>query len=138
MGLSTPVPDRTKALAELVEAYRDTPFAWGVHDCCMWAARVVQAQRGDDPAAQWRGTYRTAREARALIEREFGSMEQIPAKLGFEEVPVLSCQRGWLAAAKFPRRGVALGVCLGTKAAFAGRFGLLFVPMSEVTRAWKI
>lgn len=137
--MSAIVQDRAAALNAAVEQHRDTPFAWGVQDCCMWAGRVVEAQRGDDPAAKWRGTYHTGKEARALIRAEFdGKIENIPAVLGFEEQPLLACRRGWLVSAAFPRRGVALGVCLGSKAAFAGRFGLVFLPMTEVRHCWRV
>jgi hypothetical protein len=137
--MSTVVQDRAQALNAVVEQYRDTPFAWGVHDCCMWAGRVVEAQRGEDPAARWRGTYSTGKQARQLIASEFGGrIENIPTVLGFEAADVLTCRRGWLVTASFPRRGMALGVCLGSKAAFAGRFGLVFLPMTAVRHAWKV
>ena len=105
----------------------------------MWAAAAVQAQTGVDLAASLRGRYNSAKTARALIRGEFdGSIENIPAAVGLEEVPLVRCQRGYVVSAAFPRRGVALGVCLGHKAAFAGRKGLVFVPMVDCKRSWRI
>lgn len=136
--MSTPI-DRPAALAAIIEAHRETPFAWGVHDCCLWAATAVQVQTGEDPAARLRGTYATEAEAVALIKREFaGRIENIPGRFGFQRVPVLSCQRGWLVSKVFSETGTALGICVGTKAAFAAKAGLLFAPMSECRKAWRV
>lgn len=130
--------DRPAAIAALIEHYRDTPFAWGVHDCCLWPATGVKAQTGNDPAAALRGTYKTKREAVALIRREFGGrVENIPTKMGFQRVPLASCQRGWIVSKSFVHR-ISLGVCVGEKAAFTGPTGLVFVPMSECQKAWRV
>ena len=124
--------DRPAALAALIEAHRETPFAWGVHDCCLWAATAVQVQTGEDPAARLRGTYATEAEAVALIKN-------IPGRLGFKRVPVLRCQRGWLVSKSFEGTGPALGVCAGAKAVFVSRTGgLVFVPMNECRKAWRV
>lgn len=134
-----PIQDRAAALAALIEQHRDTPFAWGVHDCCLWSATAVQAQTGSDPAARWRGTYGTRTEARALIEREFGGdIEAIPGACELVEVPVLQARRGFIVSASFKGYGVSLGVCIGSRAAFAGKAGLVFIPMERVRRAWKV
>lgn len=36
-----------------------TPFAYGSHDCALFAAGAVEAMTGTDLAAGWRGIYRT-------------------------------------------------------------------------------
>lgn len=136
--MSDAIQDRPAALAALIEKHRDTPFAWGVHDCCLWAANAVQVQTGSDPAAKWRGTYSLRGEARALMEREFGGeIENIAGVVGWQEVSNLKARRGDIVSAKFKGYGVSLGVCLGSKAAFAGKTGLVFVPMSEIRRTWR-
>lgn len=134
-----PVQDRAAALAAIIEQHRDTPFAWGVHDCCLWSATAAQAQTGTDLAARWRGTYSSRSEARALIARDFGGeIENIPANCGLSEVPVPSAKRGYIVSAHFKGYGVSLGVCIGSRAAFAGKTGLVFVPMERVRRAWRV
>lgn len=54
-------------LAALQAAAHREPFAWGMHDCCLWAADAVLACTGEDPAAAWRGTYSDAAGAVALL-----------------------------------------------------------------------
>ena len=47
-------------------------FAWGECDCCTWACDWVLARRGVDPAARWRGRYRTALGAKRNLRRGLG------------------------------------------------------------------
>jgi hypothetical protein len=77
-------------LEALVAARMDAPFEWGVRDCCLWAADVVQAVTGYDPAADLRGTYSTAEETPAVI-RSIGGISGICAdRLGPEVSPALA------------------------------------------------
>lgn len=132
------IQDRANLLTAVVEHHRDTPFAWGVHDCCLWSASAVHAQTGRDPAEAFRGTYHNRTEARALIARDFGGdIENIPAAVGLVEIPLLQVRRGDVVSAYFKGYGVSLGVCIGTKAAFAGRTGMVFIPMERCRRAWR-
>ncbi len=48
-------------------------FAWGICDCCLWAADWVCAVKGVDPAHGLRGTYRTRRGADRIVQ-SFGGM----------------------------------------------------------------
>lgn len=54
-------------LAQTLQAAMTRPFSWGEHDCCLFAADCVQAMTGTDPAAEFRGTYRTAVGAKKAI-----------------------------------------------------------------------
>lgn len=51
-------------------------FQWGVHDCALFVADWAIATRGADPAAKWRGRYRTERGAFAII-RAAGGLEAL-------------------------------------------------------------
>jgi len=48
-------PDWRARLAAFIEARRATPFVWGAHDCCLFAADAVLAMGGPDVAAPLRG-----------------------------------------------------------------------------------
>ena len=137
--MSNPVvQDRANLLTAVVEHHRNTPFAWGVHDCCLWSATAVHAQTGRDPAAAFRGLYHTRAEARAVIARDFGGdIENIPAAVGLVLIPLLQARRGDVVSARFKGYGVSLGVCIGSKAAFAGKAGLVFIPMERCLHAWR-
>ena len=58
-------------LRTYLDRVREERFAWGTHDCALFAADCVKAQTGVDPAEAFRGTYDTARGA-AIALREHG------------------------------------------------------------------
>lgn len=133
-----------KILAEAVERARREPFVWGTHDCCMWVCNVVREIDGRDPAAWFRGRYRTKRHAYALLRKFAGggvaeTWAKIARELGFAEVPPLSAQRADVVLVRTPL-GDALGLCIGGKIACAGPNGLDFFPLTHpaVLRAWRI
>lgn len=125
-----------EALAAQVDAARRRPFAWGTHDCALWAADVVWAMTGRDLAGDWRGTYSTRRSAYARLAKMGGLEAVADAALGPSFVPVWA-QRGDVVSVATPR-GIALGVCLGVHAAFPGPSGLTFVEMWQCDRAWVV
>ncbi|ARJ70082.1 DUF6950 family protein [Paracoccus contaminans] len=53
-------------------------FAWGRHDCALFAAGGVEAVTGHDPAAKWRGRYGTRAEGLRLM-RAAGFVDHIDA-----------------------------------------------------------
>ncbi len=63
-------------LKQALDAYlwraAEEPFAWGRRDCSLFPADWVLELCGDDPAAPWRGRYRTERGCRRLLKREGG------------------------------------------------------------------
>ena len=119
-----------------------TPFAWGRHDCALFACTVVAAMTGTDPASHLRGTYATEAEAKAIIAANGGSLEAMAAAIaaghGMPEVAVNFAQRGDLLLAQ-AARGHALGIVTGDTAAFAGPGGVYRIPVfSRGIRAWKV
>jgi hypothetical protein len=48
------------------------PFAWGSHDCCMFAAEWVRICTGEDFAKGYRGKYRSEAGALKLLKRDGG------------------------------------------------------------------
>lgn len=49
------------------------PFAWGRSDCLLWALEVVRVLSGRDLAADLRGHYASALQARRLLHRLAGA-----------------------------------------------------------------
>src|SRR4051812_23750010 len=54
------LPDWRTRLSQHIEAERLRPFSWGEHDCCLWVGDCIRAMTGEDPAAEYRGTYDSA------------------------------------------------------------------------------
>lgn len=68
-------------LPEFLRVARARPFAWGRHDCALFAADWVLNETGHDPAAAWRGRYRSEAGAARAIEAAGGLEEAFDAAL---------------------------------------------------------
>lgn len=74
-----------------------TPFQPGTHDCSLFTAGAVEAVRGDDPAAPYRGNYTTVAGGLALLAAD-GYADQVEfITANFPEKPVLEAQVGDIA-----------------------------------------
>lgn len=56
-------------LATYITQNQERPFEWGDFDCCLFAADCVQAMTGEDPAADFRGRYKTKLGAAKALKR---------------------------------------------------------------------
>lgn len=114
------------------------PFAYGSFDCCLFVCDAIKAMTGTDVAANFRGAYSSAREARRL-----GSVrkitEQVTAEFCMDEVPPLRAQRGDVVLIK-RARDYSLGIVdlSGSHLAVAVKTGVARIPLSEATRAWRV
>lgn len=138
--------DWPERLAACIESARLTPFAWGTHDCVLWACHVAEALTGVDPASGFRGSYSDVRGALLVLHAIGGggdfrqAIESVCAAHGFPPIPPPVAQRG---DAVLCPSGVyswphALGVCDGQHAVITGPHGLVRVPMSAAIAAWRI
>lgn len=126
-------PEWEKRLVAVTEAHLSTPIVWGKSDCVLLAADVVNAVRGDDPASDIRGSYKSKTGAYRLIKQNgFSSVRDVLASR-FEEVPVAMAQRGDLGiyentAGYFCEYGFAV----------KSDDGLRFLPITMAERAFKV
>ena len=132
-------PDWPERLAEVVAAAMGRHFAWGEHDCALFACDCAAAMTGEDPGLSFRGRYKTARGAAGAIMR-YGKVR------GIEELALRTL--GAPIEPAFARRGdvvlvdtdlgPALGVVTAAGAAFPGPDGLTFLPITEALKAWRV
>jgi hypothetical protein len=125
-----------KLLAQFIEARRVQPFAWGLNDCCIFAADWVEICTGEDHAKAWRGRYASALGAARVLD-EAGGVEALVDALGLQRIAPKLAGRGDIVAQE-TGRGMTLGICLGETTAFAAKTGLLFGPITNVETAWRI
>lgn len=134
-----------RALADYLLARRDSPFAWGSHDCCRFACDGIAAQGAPDPMQGVRA-YKTAKGAARAIQRLGGNLDEaattLAAKAGLYEIATPFAGRGCpvLADVETPWGTVepALGLVGidGTHAEFAGANGTVQRRLNECRRAW--
>ena len=138
MGILSRLDTWPEALAGVVEATRRAPFAWGEHDCCLWAADCVAAMTGRDFAAGFRGAYSDAAGAVEILAN-WGSLRALAAHCLGEEIAPRLAMRGDVVLAETAGRP-SLGICLGESAAFTGADGLEFIDLGDPAclAAWRV
>ena len=122
-------------LDALIAARMPAPFAWGTHDCCLFAADAVLAQTGEDPAAEFRGTYADARQALELLT-ELGGLTAVAGRAG-EPVQALCAQVGDIGLVEHDGREL-LAVCAGPVWLVPAEQGLAALPIDAATSAWRV
>lgn len=122
---------------EVLDEYRTSPLVYGVHDCGLFAARIVQALTGEDVVSRWLGAYATRAAAMRLVMERGGLPALVSAHLG-ESVAPERAQRGDILSIPHLRFGSALGVCDGPTGWFVGYTGLVTHRRRHWARCWRI
>lgn len=130
------LPNWQARLAALMAQRRRAPFAWGVHDCCLFAADAVLAVTGHDPAADLRGTYATQDEAQAVLAA-VGGVAGVAIQRAGPVVPTALAQPGDVGLLLAPGLHPALAVFGGTAWHAPGARGLVTHPAAYIVRAWR-
>lgn len=118
-----------------MEKARACDFAWGSNDCVTFSSGWVGLMTGTNPAERFAGKYDTERGAfEIMIRHGVKSMEGAGWFLfGTPKEPIAFVDRGDIVFA----RG-ALGICLGSTAAFLMADGLAFLKREEFEKFWEV
>lgn len=119
----------------LVAERMSTPYAWGVHDCCLWTADCALATTGVDHAAAWRGTYSDAAGAMRLLA-ELGGLAALAGRAGYP-IPPLTCATGDIGIVEHDGRQ-SLAVCAGPVWLVAASQGLAALPLEMASSGWRV
>lgn len=115
-----------------------TPFEYGTHDCALFGAGAVEAVTGNDPAEDFRGTYKTKlggirKIKKAGYESQIDFIEQ-----NFKEVPRSFGKAGDLALVETDE-GPAIAVVAGPfAAALSEEQGLIRIPFNQIERVFRV
>lgn len=113
------------------------PFEWGSHDCMLWAANLVSAITGYDPAIDFRGEYISALGAARLL-KEVGGMEAVTTlNLGSEPISKNFANVGDIMLVLQEGQPM-LAVCNGETMLAPGPFGLVSLPTLSAEKAWRV
>lgn len=127
------------AIAAAVERACGEPVVWGETDCLMFPANIYRDVLGRDPAAPWRGRYKTRRGALRVMGRGgvVGTIETAAATMGWPEIEVAEARVGDL--------GVIATQLGPAGAVFDGRFWVGHVELGFSAwarplahRAWRV
>jgi hypothetical protein len=127
-------------LAAFLSAAASQGFAWGRHDCMLFAADWARALTGDDPAAAWRGSYDSQFGALAILTAEGGHIQIMAQGLkphGWRRVATEDTEPGDIVLANPLPHQVAAGVAVARDCiALLTRRGLVVGPV-PVIAAWR-
>lgn len=130
-------PDWQARLVAYLHEARLRPFAFGQHDCSLFAADCVAAMTGADMAAEWRGRYATMRGGLRLLRRAGFDDHIALAAHHFPEISKMLAQPGDLAVVP-TEDGPALGVVQGEAIYVLGPTGLGLVSILSAQRAFRV
>ena len=123
-------------LIAYLHAVARRPFEEGKHDCAMFCAGAIRAMTGIDLAWGWRGYSSTRGGLRKLKAAGHGSHVDLLASM-LEEIPPAFALPG--DAAAVAQDGIpALGIVQGARIYVAGPQGLLTLPRTVATRAFRV
>lgn len=132
--------DWERRLLRYLAAAESQPFAWGYHDCVLFAAGWLRAIGYPDPLepfAPWRSPLGAAR----VIHRAGDFSQAVGDRLndlGCQHTRPLLAQRGDLVEIVVDKRRRALGICIGTHVAAPGLYSLQTLPiLTRGVSAWK-
>jgi hypothetical protein len=126
---------------DYIRSIRGRPFQWGVHDCLIFSNDAFRAFHGFGYADDWVGNYMSGEDpllpSRLRAKFNANSFDEAVGR----KLRQIDCTppRGALVATKRVERwliGYALGISMGTKAAFLSRAGVFYSPLEDVDRAW--
>ncbi len=127
-------------LTRLHKVIADTegkPFQYGVNDCALFGASIVNACLGFDPAETYRGRYKTKIGGIRAI-RKSGYQDQIDyVEKTFSQTPILFSREGDLGLVE-TEEGPAIVALLGSFAAGVSKTGLIRFPIGEVKIAFRV
>jgi hypothetical protein len=125
--------DWAEAMSAYIDTVRDTPFAWGLHDCSTFAAGAVRAMT--DRVVEMPSVPSARAYADLLHER--GSLLGLTRGVLGEDKPVSFANRGDVVLLDLEDRPF-LGICIGIEAVCPGPDGVIAVPMSCAIAAWAV
>jgi phage gp36-like protein len=128
---------------KLEDALQDAaskPYIMGKTDCFLSTANVVQSVTGEDIMADWRGDYKTLKEAARIIKAaSYESAVHWLDNVTDGRVAASKARRGDIVATQTDRVIPSVGICAGDKAViFVHDVGAVFVPMNTIEEAWRI
>lgn len=80
------------AISDHIKKHANTPFEWGVFDCCVFVSHVIKIQTDIDLYADYSGKYNSEKSSLA-IQKEIGTIESQLDK-HFERIDPMHASRG--------------------------------------------
>lgn len=131
--------DWPERLHEVIAKAKKEAFAWGTHDCALFACNCAHAMTGIDYAANFRGKYKTRKGALTALVRIEGvkTLPELADKYLGERIALVNTQRGDVVLLTADSVE-ALGVVVGKHAVFLAPDGIQTLLLEECICAWRV
>ena len=133
-----------RLLSEYFDSKRETPFAWGTHDCMVFAYGAVEVMHGKNPLVNLHGKYNTAKGAACILRRSYKSdimvaISKLNKACGMPPIPAPFARRGDLLVLDYNGR-TSLGVAgFNADIIVAAEIGIASVPLLKYAKlAWRV
>lgn len=136
-GIPDRLPDWRRRLELYLAEVANRPFAFGRHDCGLFAAGAIEAMTGKDPGEPYRDRYGSFKGALKALRKDGFADHLVLANALFSALPVARARPGDLAAVE-TGEGPAFGIVQGEQVYLAGEAGLRLVPLTDAARAWRV
>lgn len=125
------------AIAELFRQYHRTPFRMGSHDCVLWCARCIDAQRGTQYEARIKEDFGspTGLQACRIVRQAGGLVPLVERWLG-PMTSWMNVEQGGLIALRVRKVIEIVGIVEPNGALTAGRHGLILIPYDHAIGGW--
>lgn len=114
----------------------DGEFAYGIRDCCLFAAKVVEQLTGENYMESFE--YASEEEALALVEEAGGLKELASSVLGDPWQAHGSLKDGRPCLCRLPGSEPVMGVVLGQEAVVLTQYRTTRVPMAHIICVWRV
>lgn len=132
------VPDWRAKLQVFIAASLDRPFAFGTHDCALFAADAMREMTGLDLGEKYRGRYKTLAEGVRLMRKDGFDDHVDYFRAHLPSVPVAFAMPGDLAAFDGDE-GKALGVVQGAMVYVLRPDGVVgLMPVTDAVEAFTV
>ncbi len=128
--------DWASQMYSVIDAHIDSPFEWGLNDCCLFAARVVDAMCGTAHEVELTKHYSDEASALQYIENFGGIAKAVETYLG-KSLTDGRPNRGDVILFS-GENGETIGVCCGLYIAAMGAEGIVTTNRSTVICYWSI
>lgn len=126
---------------EAIEDARHKEYEVGVHDCALFAIRVLQTITGTNYGKGITGEYNDKRSSLRLVAKLAGRGKSLLAAvskiLDVQPVNILKARRGDPVLYVDDSGVEHVGICVGSEAAVLAEKGLLFVSLAHCSCAWS-
>ena len=128
---------RTERLSPFVAAGAGVPFVFGRSCCALWVADWIAAERGMDPAADLRGTFRCHLGSLRLQRRSGGLADLVTGPMAAAGLERTDQPRAGDVGVVAISAGEIAGICLGDRWAMKTKEGIVIMP-AAVVKAWSV